>query len=289
MIHVAARSEAWAEAFLRRHPTLSDRIRVHLGQQSLFELIDGLIASEETVACLVHDDVSLPLTFVDRIDEFVSSASTEWPNWGVAGNAGVSYLGFGLGSSPIVRYLSDPHGGPNNVGHVTPVETVDGNVLLLNCAALRDRGVHLPPFNGFHLYDLALSVETLASGLAVLCIPHLACHHDSAGNQKGFDDGVKSEAFRNYLASRVSNTNVVSINGPIDLTDRSSLYRECDRVDLGMASLRAGQAGRPRRSVSIVTRTQFYATSAPSSLSRFRGIFRRLGPTRRHTAGRADS
>jgi len=266
VIYVVARDSEHGERFLGRHSQLSDDITVLLGQDSYFSLLNNLIATcVDDIALVVHDDVTLPMSFRQRFDELLSRLGSEWPNWGVVGNAGVSPMQVGLAVSKTVRFLADPHGGSNLSTHIVPAWSIDGNVMMLNIRELRARGVDLPELGGFQLYDIALSIETLRAGLAVLIAPELACYHSSKGSQSAFDEASRSPAIREYLASRVVNSILDSLNGPIDLRKITSQYRNLSRVEVVIDSLRNAQKGRPKSSIEVVTRSQF---QRPALLSR---------------------
>lgn len=258
MIHVVARSRNSADLFLRNHPSLEASISVELGTRSYFELLNRLIESTaKPWICLVHDDVFLGRSFPDRLTRLVRTLESEWPNWGLAGNAGVLPIQAGYAATEVVRYLSDPHGGPNLSGQMLPAQSIDGNVMLLNLEAMRQKRVKLPSFEGFQLYDFILSLETIRAGLGVLACPQLACWHGSGGNQQEFDRARSSHSIGDYLAATIRNRYVDSINGELEvpLEDASRTLRS--GVDVQLDSLRTATAGRARKTVAIVTRTQF--------------------------------
>lgn len=257
MIHVVARSKIHGEVFLANHPQLLNEIKVEVGQRSYFTLLNELIMSEHAYACVVHDDVLLCSDFFARLQSLIETLDHDWPNWGLAGNAGLLTMRVGYSSTDIVRYISDPHGGPNLGGYILPAQTIDGNVMLLNLRALREANVTLPSFDGFQLYDIILSIETVAAGLGVYVAPQLACWHGSKGNQDDFDRAKLTDAFHNYLRKRVKNRYIQTLNGVA--TIRSNGLDPLDRpgIDIDIENLRAATGRRPTKSVAIVTRTQF--------------------------------
>ena len=75
-------------------------------------------------------------------------------NWAVIGNAGIQIL-----SKKVLHYLTDPNINilPPSTHNPQIVESIDGNVMLLNIKNLRTNNILLPKnLSGFHLYDLTL-------------------------------------------------------------------------------------------------------------------------------------
>jgi hypothetical protein len=262
-VHVVARSDETAQEFVSRHQPFADHISVHTGVSSYFALLNEVIADSSDAACVVHDDVYLPAQFMDRLSDLRSTLEREWPNWGVCGNAGVVPFQFGGTGTHVVRYLFDPHGGPNLQGAILPAIGVDGNVLFINCSALKAANVKLPAFEGFHLYDVTLCLETIRAGRGVLVAPHLACYHDSPGSHGGFDAAARSLAYQNYLARAVRNRTINTINGSVSATTVALSDRGA--IDTEMDSLRCAARGRLGKHVAIVVRSQFVR---PSTLRR---------------------
>ena len=248
MIHVVARSPLHGETFVRHHPTFSSRIKVELGWHSYFALLNYLISQTgQAYACVVHDDVCLRSDFFEQLQTLIEELHRDWPNWGLVGNAAVLPLSVGYSVTNVARYLCDPHGGPNLSGYVLPAQSIDGNVMLLNLAAMRKVGVKLPAWEGFHLYDYVMSIETIASGLGVLIAPQLACWHGSTGNQKEFDCAKESSTFNSYLLHRLRNRRIQTLNGMVQirLEEGSPLMR--GPIDMELSSLRNATRGRPPR------------------------------------------
>ncbi|MBN2678809.1 glycosyltransferase family A protein [Acidithiobacillus montserratensis] len=258
MIHVVARTQETGSLFLENHFSLRARLIFEHGQKSYFSLLNKIINdSPDEYACIVHDDVLLCHDFNHKIDSLLEILNRDWPNWGVAGNAGVATCKFGYSASQTVRYLSDPQGGPNLVGHILPAMHIDGNVMLLNIKELRERSVNLPAFEGFHLYNIILSIEAICAGLGVLVAPQLACWHGSAGNQKEFDLASTSSAFQVYISKRIKNRYLKTINGNIQIHLTGSIYKPHIGIDLEIEGLRTACNNRREKKVAIVTRTTF--------------------------------
>lgn len=258
MIHVVARSAAVGTEFLLRHPTLASQITVELGQRSYFEMLNHLIEEGEAPhACVIHDDVVLPSSFAERVDSLLQELDRNWPNWGLVGNAAVLTAGVGYAGARAVRYLSDPHGGPNLARHILPAQTIDGNVMLLNLKAMRAKGLRLPDFDGFQLYDIVMSIEAISAGLGVLVAPHLACWHGSKGSQASFDRAASGEAFGRFCSNRLRNRSITTLNGLVKIGLDAENPMLSTGIDLQIDSLRTADQGRPAKTVAIVTRTQF--------------------------------
>ena len=258
MIHVVARSRNSADLFLQNHSFFEAQITVELGTRSYFALLNRLIEkAAKPWICLVHDDVYLGRDFAREITDLVRTLDADWSNWGLAGNAAVLPMQVGYAATDIVRYLSDPHGGPNLAGQILPAQSIDGNVMLLNLDAMRGKLLKLPAFEGFQLYDIVLSLETIKAGLGVLACPQLACWHGSKGNQQDFNEARSSRAFDEYLVSTLRNRVLDTINGEheIQVDDAGQILRS--GIDIQLDSLKAATAGREKKSIAIVTRTQF--------------------------------
>lgn len=258
MICVVARSNEHGRAFVNNHHFLSEKIEVKLDVKSYFNLINELIeACPKTYICLVHDDVQLPASFTNKIEDLVQNLRNDGIDWGVIGNAGVTSFGFGLERRNIVRYIGDPHGGPNNSVDIFPAQSIDGNVMLINLARLKEKKVKLPPWEGFQLYDLTLSIECISAGLAVLAAPHLACWHNSKGNQTHFDLAKSSDVFHDYIRSKLKNRYFESLNGSMDIGLGNQHPLLQGRIDLSRDSIKVATKKNNPRTVTIVTRTQF--------------------------------
>jgi hypothetical protein len=241
----------------RQHPRIAMLARAHLGQRSYFDVLNDVIwTTASSYALVVHDDVFLSELIIEDVTNLTTTLEAEWPSWGVCGNAGVLSFGIGIQPTSVIRYLYDAHGGPNFQGSIFPVQSIDGNVILLNIHALRDNNVRLPTFDGFQLYDIVLSIEALASGLAVLVAPQLASYHLSGGSQEGFDRAAKSGGFHHYLSQKLANREIQTLNGMIEIPSAQE-QASLTLVDLEVLALRSAVRGRPRKRVAIVVRTQF--------------------------------
>lgn len=253
-VHVAARNSEYAEQFVSNNPGV-DKPIIHEGVRSLFDLLQSIIAGDDEYALFVHDDVFLPKTINANIENLINQLNSEWPNWGICGNAGVIVPEI-IDGSRICRFLFDQHEGNNLSGCIMPAETVDGNSILLNCRALKNANVKLPKFNGFQFYDISLSIETLCAGLAVLIAPDLSCYHNSGRNLKLFNDASQSKKNLDYLKNKICNRSIVTLNGTINIPFLYE-YKETQRIDLSRKALENALVGRPEAGIAFVIRTQF--------------------------------
>lgn len=212
--YIVCRSQETAAAWRARASNLTGLdIRPILGATSYYRILADLIGgNEERPVLLGHDDIRCGFDFAVAVGQLLIELDAKFTHWGVCGNAGISIDG-----KHVFRHVSDPHGGPDPGLDINPVLAVDGNLLLLNLPALRAAGVSLPDFEGFHGYDIALSLECWLAGLPVLCDRRLLVIHKSGGNQRDFDVYCQGEAFTSYLATRLINHRVPTLNGPIDL------------------------------------------------------------------------
>ncbi|WP_141104901.1 hypothetical protein [Thioclava sp. IC9] len=248
-IRCVARSEDAITLFAERNGDFADFI---IGCSSYFDAINAEIANPKYEYCLLlHDDVVLPINFSSTIQDLITRLNEEWPNWAVAGNAGVAAFKFGSDVENIVRFLEDPHGGPNVRGGDVPCVTIDGNMMLLNTKAMREKRIEVPKWKGFQLYDIVLCLEVLRGGRAVIAVPELTCFHLSGGDQKSFDQAVESQTFKDYLTKTIKVDYFVSLNGIIrrQLCDWRSHSGSLDPV---RAALFNAAIGREKQMLNIV-------------------------------------
>lgn len=248
-IYIPCYSAKREKRFLEIHPFLEDNIRFIKSPSSLFKVINEIIANENSPCLFMHDDLYVDKYFLNRVQEGIEALKNRYPKWGVAGNCGVGLNLYGLSASPLVRYIIDLQGAPNLPGRIIPAKSIDGNCILLNVPALKKYKTQLPDFQGYHLYDLILSIETIKSGLGCFIIPQLLCFHESKENQASFDACVASDSFKQYLSDNIKNNRLTSTKGDINVNDPSG------SLDIQLPSP-GHEAGRSP-SVAIVVRTQF--------------------------------
>ena len=215
-VFIACRSQETAERWQeqnRHFPGLD--FKPVLGCRSLYRLLNSAVHDScDGITLFTHDDNWFGVGIEARIHALVDELKLRFPNWAVCGNAGVSYDG-----RKVYHYLHDPHCGPDQGVAPKPVLTVDGNLILLNAALLRQSGLVLPDLGGFHGYDLVLSLECYRRELLVLADRRLMTMHKSAGDQKGFDLFVKSRPFADYFSQRFINHRIITLNGPVDMSE----------------------------------------------------------------------
>ena len=198
------------------------------GYDSYYRFIhDALEEADSDQVLVLHDDVWLGRQFEASVRDLIVELDRDYPNWGVAGNAGVR-----VDDGRVYRFVKDPHGGSQGAYSPKPVLAVDGNLLLINRKNFRASQVDYPDLGGFHGYDLVLGLECLAAGLTVLADPRLMVFHESGGSQQPFDDFVSGEVFRDYLTRRFINHSVFSLNGLVDVSGEADFgYLDINRPD----------------------------------------------------------
>ena len=254
-IYVPARNLYIANEFCNRHNFEGLEIKITTGISSLFVYINDIINNENEPVLIMHDDTYFNKDFISRVNNAITLLNKINSNWGIAGNAGISCYELGFSSQNMVRYIMDPHGGPNLRGKILPAESIDGNTILLNTPKLRENKIRLPNFNGFHLYDIILSIETIKSGLGVYIIPQLLCYHASSGNQIEFNKAFYNDAFIKYLQKKLINNHLKTINGSLPLP--FSHLSEYNRIDIKNKSIENCLNTSKDASVAIVIRTRF--------------------------------
>jgi hypothetical protein len=184
----------------------------------LFTFINNIIENcPDEYALIVHDDVILPTNISDNVESCIKSADTYLgkDNWGVIGNAGVKVF-----TKEVILYLSDPNTKMivPSTGHPELVESIDGNIMLLNLKNIRREKVSLPKnLTGFHLYDLILSFEIQRSNLLCAVSSLLYSRHSSGGSRENFQKSLKEEMFQDYFSENFSNSIITTINGEINV------------------------------------------------------------------------
>lgn len=180
---------------------------------------DIILNCKKDYALLCHDDVILPITIEKHIIKCIKSVDDYLgeENWAVVGNAGIEIL-----TKKVLHYLTDPDIKiiPPYTEYPELVESVDGNMMLLNIKNLRKKGVLLPKdLSGFHLYDVILCLEAQRKDLLCAVSSHLFVSHLSGGNRQAFVDSWNTEMFQKYFSDRFSNKIISSLNGEIVIND----------------------------------------------------------------------
>lgn len=197
----------------------------------LFTFINDILKNcTEDYALLCHDDVILPQNIQKQVESCIKEADEFLgeDNWGVIGNAGIEVI-----TKKVLHHLTDC-----NINIITPltphpqlVESVDGNIMLLNLKNLREKKVTLPKnLSGYHLYDLILSYETYKNGLVCAVSSRLYLTHLSGGNRPMFTKVAKEKQFQDYFKDNYSNTIITSINGDIDVV-QGKKQREKESIE----------------------------------------------------------
>lgn len=251
-IHVSVQNNKLAQLFTKNNPAISAPV-FHLNSTSAFSLLKSIIYGEDDYALFVKDDVFLPLEIVSYVNILIETLNRDWPNWGICGNTGIIAPRTADGLRAC-RYLFDLNGGPSLMGHILPAETIGESVILVNCKALRSRNFTLPSFEGSEYHGLVLSIETLAAGLAVLVGPQLACYQHSKSVFSELDNAECPLSLINYLASRLSNRSVNTINGIIRIPFKGSRN---GRFDICITAVKNASVCRKDASIAFIIRSQF--------------------------------
>ena len=254
-IYVPTNDAIAAEEFKNRHHFVKDKIKICLGVKNIFSFVNDIINKENEPILLMHDDVYFNVDFIQRVDSVISCLNKINVNWGLAGNYGVSCYGLGFSSKNIVRYIVDPQGGPNLRGKIIPVESIDGNTILLNIPKLKEKKVSLPNLNGYYLYDIIFSIETIKCGLGIYVIPQLLCYHADIFDKNAFFEAFNSDSFKTYLKNNIINTQIKTINGVINIPYCNINYKE--KIDIKVKSIENNLNSLCKSSVAIVVRTRF--------------------------------
>lgn len=227
-----------------------------------FTFLDKIIVdSRYDFALVCHDDVVMPINMAERARIAIENANNQFGagKWGVLGNAGVEYL-----SNKTVTFIRDPHTAliPYR-SKPLPVVSIDGNTLLLNLKALKEKSVRMPEeLSGFHLYDMSLLIECYRKGLVCAIDPELFVFHKSGGNQEAFDHEVKHGKFPEYWRKLFINNSVLTINGPIsietslDYLKRDSSDTRKDFYNLVSELLYEARGNKNKKTIFVITRTQ---------------------------------
>lgn len=182
----------------------------------LYTFINDIIKNcPKDYALICHDDVFIPFNIDANLNNCIDSANKTFgeKNWALIGNAGIEAL-----NKKTITHISDPHTQILPYSSKTPkiVESVDGNCMLLNIKNIREKNISLPKnLNGFHLYDLILSLECYKKGLLCAVSSWLYVMHTSKGNYDSFIEATKEKQFQDYFINSFSNHLITSINDTI--------------------------------------------------------------------------
>lgn len=266
MIHVIARSEETWNKFFSYHYALRSELVPEIHKRSITDLLNTIIKNcQDDSVCIVHDDVYLCSDFDKKINSLTKILNTEWPNWGIAGNTGVTPIKVGYAGTEIIRYMATPFGGPNFAGKIFPATSIDGNVMLLNIKALRDKSVTLPIHDKFQVCDIVLGIETLKADLGIFVAPQLACFNGNKNKQQEFSEASESKTLKTYISSTIKNRIFVTPSGTLTLPINTKETFKDHIIDIELKSLLSCCKNRAKKKVAIITRTQF---SRPKLLDR---------------------
>lgn len=200
----------------------------------LYSFINKVIKDcKDDYALLCHDDIILPQNIERNVSNCINSANEYlgFNNWGVIGNAGLEII-----SKRTITFLSDPHTKvlPYSTKNPIIVESVDGNTMLLNIKALREKNISLPKgLSGYHLYDVILCMEAYKKGLVCAISSWLYVKHLSKGNYDSFKKAIREEQYQEYFRSSFSNHVITTIN---DLIEVRRNYKHLENIGLRLKS-----------------------------------------------------
>lgn len=207
---------------------------IYMSEIDLYSFINKVIKDcKDDYALLCHDDIILPQNIERNVSNCINSANEYlgFNNWGVIGNAGLEII-----SKRTITFLSDPHTKvlPYSTKHPIIVESVDGNTMLLNIKALREKNISLPKgLSGYHLYDVILCMEAYKKGLVCAISSWLYVKHLSKGNYDSFKKAIKEEQYQEYFKSSFSNHVITTIN---DLIEVRRNYKHLENNGLRLKS-----------------------------------------------------
>ena len=265
--YMLCRDQERIDQWTRRTASI-DGIDFHLvtGFASMYAFIAWAIDDCPAPFLLIaHDDVIVGNDLARRVHSLVDELESSFTNWGLVGNAGVDVDG------RAHIYVKDPWCVPQQSQRPEPVASIDGNLMLLNRRRFLDAGVEFPDLNGFHGYDVILSLECLRRQLLVLADGRLRAVHLSGGSKGVYEKFIGTNVLQDYFRERFSDRFVPTLLGlhPVepaadgDAAPRPSLRSVMD------AALAQANCGRPRqlavidcraeRSMSLCMPTEFGA------------------------------
>ncbi len=181
-------------------------VRALCGYHSFCQIItDAIEQSEADYLLFLHDDLAFPRDFESQIFRLIAQLNRERPNWGLAGNCGI------IGES-CVYFVQDPVVlKPRLSNYPHRCAFVDGNAMLLNRCAFVDSHARLPVFDGFHGYDMFLSLGCLEKGLGVYAASELYVKHLSEGDRNAFIDFIQRNEVQSELRNRLKERSFLPI------------------------------------------------------------------------------
>ncbi len=131
----------------------------------------GIEATNAEVMVFVHQDVYLPMGWLQKLEQTLQGLQRDDPNWGVLGLFGTERDGTGQGylySTGLRRILGSEFAGARRV------ETLDEVMLILRRASGLRFDEQLP---GFHLYGADICLQAEARGMKNYAISDFAVHN----------------------------------------------------------------------------------------------------------------
>jgi hypothetical protein len=140
------------------------------------KLVSG---TTEPYFVLCHQDVRLDCGHgFDDLTRAIDNLERQDPLWAVAGNAG------GRADLRVVRFLTDPHGGPTLHPLPMRVHSLDENFLVIKSRTGVQCSVELA---GFHFYGSDICLNALAAGRSAYVIPFQLRHLSAGTRDESYD------------------------------------------------------------------------------------------------------
>ena len=134
----------------------------------------GIQSTKAEIMLFVHQDVFLPLGWLEQFEQSIKMLDCHDPNWGVAGLFGTQRAGGGKGflySTGLQRTVGEPFEGFGEV------ETLDEVMLVVRRSSGLRFDEQLP---GFHLYGADICVSARQRGMKNYAVSAF-CIHNSNG------------------------------------------------------------------------------------------------------------
>lgn len=182
-----------------------------------------------------HDDIELETDGATELVAVLEDLTRRDANWMIAGNAGFSMPGQGLGMGLglelgdeviSLRHLDDIHSAGDRVDQPVQTQSLDENFLVLRRSQIVLPSIDL---DGFHLFatDLCLQAEFL--GGTAYVIPFLLRHHSGGASSADFDRTLARfrRKYRRYMSSRIiraqAATIAFNVSGEVKIRARAAL------------------------------------------------------------------
>jgi hypothetical protein len=168
-------------------------------QRSIFEAYNSMIDEALEIPdiegiVLIHEDVELRAPIEETLrGEF---ATSDVAIVGTIGGRGINSVRW-YRSDELVGYAADSFYGANDHGQgFFDVDTVDGLLLAMSPAGMRQLRFDSDTFTGFHAYDADICMQARRGGLRVRVAPLDVFHHTKGGFGDAAQHRRIDDAFR---------------------------------------------------------------------------------------------